>query len=133
MAGNVRMSENPLFGHFRTIMYVRNVRDPYSLGHSDMIRTSDTVEVSDMDKVEIGTIGEWQVRVIPWPSYSNCQAWWTVQVKHQDAKGGYWLNWNGERFAKGSALLKIAQRYPELERRLHEIFKAWSGTKAHGT
>jgi hypothetical protein len=37
------MSESVKFGRFRTVNYVRNVRETYGLGHSDM--TSDIFTV----------------------------------------------------------------------------------------
>lgn len=78
-----------------------------------------------MDKISIGTVGDWDVRVVPWPSYSDRTAWWTVQVKHQDAKGGYWLNWNGKRFANGEPLKRLEEKNPKLFEELNEKFKAW--------
>lgn len=81
-----------------------------------------------MDKISIGTVGDWDVRVVPWPSYNERTAWWTVQVKHKDAKGGYWLNWNGKRFANGEPMRRLAEKNPELHKGLYEKFKTWSAS-----
>ena len=84
----------------------------------------------EMDFVSIRTIEEWSVSILPWPSYGEHGAWWTVRVKHRDAKGGYWLNWNGQRFAESVPLYRLYERNPNLHEDLLKKLKAWSAGQA---
>jgi hypothetical protein len=77
-----------------------------------------------MEVTEIGRIGQWAVLVKPWPNYDDNATWWDVRVKHDDAKGSYWLAWNGERFARNKSLESIAKN-PGLADRVSQALKNW--------
>jgi hypothetical protein len=83
-----------------------------------------------MDFVSIGTIDDWDVSILPWPSYGEHGVWWTVKAKHKDAKGAYWLNWNGRRFADSVPLYRLYERNPSLHEELLKKLAAWSAGKA---
>ena len=78
-----------------------------------------------MQITQIGRIGPWAILVQPWPSYDTTGPWWDVRVKHDDAKGAYWLNWNGHRLARSRALSNIESRNPDLTGEVHETLKTW--------
>jgi hypothetical protein len=78
-----------------------------------------------MQITQIGRIGPWAILVQPWPSYDTTGPWWDVRVKHDDAKGAYWLNWNGHRLARSRALSNIESRNPGLIGEVHETLKTW--------
>lgn len=80
-----------------------------------------------METVEIGRIDSWSVLVKPWPNYSDKSLWWDVRIKHKDAKGAYWLNWNGKRFASGKSLRSLEEKKPDLIGRVHEALQTWNG------
>jgi hypothetical protein len=79
----------------------------------------------DMETTQIKRIGPWSILVKPWPSYDTTGPWWEVRVKHDDAEGAYWLNWNGRRLARSRALNNIESRNPGLTGEVHEALKTW--------
>ena len=77
-----------------------------------------------MEVTEIKRIGPWSVLVKPWPSYDEAGLWWDVRVKHQDAKGAYWLGWNGSRLAKNKSLASLANN-TGLTEQVEETLRQW--------
>jgi hypothetical protein len=82
-----------------------------------------------METVEIAKTGDWSIAVKPWPSYSEAVAWWEVRVKHKNAKGSYWLGWNGNRLAKNKSMASMQFKNPELFEEVYETLQAWSAKK----
>ena len=79
-----------------------------------------------MDRVEIAkATGGWSVQVRPWPEHDKSGAWWNTKVQHPKGKGGYWVAWNGRRFARTRQLEKLFNDNPELLGELHGIFSSW--------
>jgi hypothetical protein len=85
-----------------------------------------------METIEIGKIDSWSVLVKPWPNHTDTSLWWDVRVKHKDAKGAYWLNWNGKRFANGKAFHDFERKNPDLAVRVYETLQAWNGKQTEG-
>jgi hypothetical protein len=78
-----------------------------------------------VEVTEVSRFGPWSVLVKPWPAYTGNQAWWDVRLKHKDAKGAYWLAWNGKRLARSKATKSIVDKNPELLEQVHEALQAW--------
>ena len=77
-----------------------------------------------MEVTEIKRIGPWSIQVKPWPVYDEVGPWWDVRVKHQDAKGAYWLGWNGKRLAKNKSLASLSNN-PGLTEQVEDTLKQW--------
>lgn len=79
-----------------------------------------------MDRVKVAQAsGGWDVLIRPWPEYDSAGSWWNAKVQSPSGKGGYWIAWNGNRFARTHQLHKLFNDNPELLGELHGIFSAW--------
>jgi hypothetical protein len=77
------------------------------------------------DKIEIGKVGKWSIKVVPWPGYNESGPWWQAHITHPTKQGRYWLNWNGVRFARSESLLKMATKEPTLFAKVEKKFRGW--------
>ncbi len=86
-----------------------------------------------MDRIEIGRIGKWSIKVVPWPGYNEDGAWWNGHVSHPTKEGRYSVNWNGERFARSTDLQRLALKNPTLFFKIERKFRDWYEKQSNST